>query len=58
MARKDWKHPTDEERAEHVETLERLGRLVIDRCRPIAVWFVLLSGFGPDSASQYRDRAS
>jgi hypothetical protein len=40
-----WKLPTREERAEHVKTLTRLGELVIDRTGPMAVWFVVMSGF-------------
>jgi hypothetical protein len=43
VRRKGWKRPTNEERAEHVRTLKRLGELVIDRTGPIAVWFVLVS---------------
>lgn len=42
---KPYHQPTARERAEHVQTLERLGNLVIDRSGPIAVWFVLVSGF-------------
>jgi hypothetical protein len=55
--RKRWNRPTKEERDEHVRTLLRLGELVIDRTGPIAVWFVLMSGFDELSVSQLIERA-
>lgn len=56
MGKKGWQRPSAEERAEHIRTLERLGRLVIDRSEPIAVWFVLMS-YCIDSVAEPGDRA-
>lgn len=56
MGKKGWQRPNAEERAEHIRTLERLGRLVIDRTEPIAVWFVLMS-YVNDSIPEPGDRA-
>jgi hypothetical protein len=51
--KKGWQRPTNEERAEHVRTLRRLGELVVDRTGPIELrWFVLLSGFDDLAAAQ------
>lgn len=48
MRRRKWQRPTREQRAEHIETLHRLGERILDRASPIPIWFVLMSGFEDD----------
>ena len=49
MRKKNWKRPSAEERAEHIRTLTRLGERILDRSSPIAIWFVLMTGFEDDA---------
>jgi hypothetical protein len=50
VGKKDWRRQSVEERQAHIQTLARLGQLVIERPHDRAVWFVLAHAESLDRA--------